>query len=147
MANKLKMRKKTVPLATAPLNVANYNVEQLANAIGAKAWMLDVWTKKREEEMHEAYEKEFLAKLKRAEDSAAFVNILITMYAVKMTWGFTKSQEKLIKNINAAHTYIQRIGIKAALEQIVKDTGVEIEFDDFDIEQEVDKLAGVHGKA
>lgn len=148
MGSKLKVKRKSTPIPTAALgNVANYSTELLAKTLGTKAYMLDMWIKAREQEMDEAYAKKYLEKLKRAEDSAAFVNLLITMYAVKMTWGYTKAIQRLIDNLNPAHEYIRRIGLRAATEQITKETGIDVDFDDFEIEQEVAELARKHGKA
>lgn len=138
MANKLKMKRPKAPVH--PLAITNYSSQQLANTIGTKKEMLDTWTKTREREMFEAFMQEFNEKLHRAENHAAFVNLLIMMYAVKMTWGFTKSQEKLISNLNPAQEYIRRVGIRKAFDQIMKDCGALLEFDDFDIEEEIKEL-------
>lgn len=138
MGSKLKMKKPKSSMP--PLAITNFTAQQLANTIGAKKEMLDTWTKTREKEMFEAFMQEFNEKLHRAEDHAAFMNLLITMYAVKMTWGFTKSQEKLIRNLNPAQEYIRRVGIRKAFDQIMKDCGALLEFDDFDIEEEIKEL-------
>lgn len=138
MGSKLKMKKPKSSMP--PLAITNFTAQQLANTIGARKGMLDTWTKAREKEMFEGFMREFNEKLHRAENHAAFVNLLIMMYAVKMTWGFTKSQEKLISNLNPAREYIRRVGIRKAFDQIMKDCGTLLEFDDFDIEEEIKEL-------
>ena len=75
--------------------------------------------------------QEFEEKLNAMETNATVANLVISMYAIKMTWGFTKPQERFLNNLRPAEDHIKRVGVQKAFEQIMKDCGTEIEFDDF----------------
>lgn len=139
MSNKLK-QKATRPPVKGPYNLTNFQTKQIADMVGTKRETLEVWLKAREKEIADATVAEFNEKLHRAEDHAALVNLLICMYAIKMTWGFTKAQERFISNLNASHEYVRRTGIKKAFEQILAETGADLEFDDFEIEDIIKQL-------
>lgn len=124
----------------APLNVSNYTVEQIANTTGAKIEYLTIWKNAREEEMRKAAILESQEKLWKAEDYIAVANILITVYALKMS---RKSREhtkdlinRMIENLNAAKEYVERTGIEKAYEQAHQDLGIELEFDSMDLNKE-----------
>ena len=134
-----KLRKKS--RSSGPLNVQNFQVQQIAQNVGVKVENLQIWIDAREKEMREALIQEFEEKLHEAENSASFINVLISMYAIKMTWGFTRSQEKFLRNLNCAHEYILRTGIRKAFDNLMRDCGTELEFDDFDYEKELERLA------
>lgn len=131
--NKKENLKRNVP---APLNINNYTVEQIAKASGTKAEMVKMWVAAREKEMFDAFMKESQEKLWKAEDYIAVGNILISLYAIKMTWGYTKANQKFLNNINAAKAYVERLGIEKAYEQLQKEMGIELEFDSMDINKE-----------
>lgn len=125
---------------TIPLNPTNYQLNQISALTGAKIDSLRAWTDAREREIREAAIEVYTEKLHRSEDHATFVNLLISMYAIKMTWGFTKSQARFVENLNRAQEYIRGVGIRAAFEQIMKECGTLLEFDDFGIEDEIKEL-------
>lgn len=131
--NKKENLKRNVP---APLNVNNYTVEQIAKASGTKVEMVKMWVSAREKEMFDAFMKESQEKLWKAEDYIAVGNILISLYAIKMTWGFTKANQRFLDNLNLAKDYVEKLGIKAAYQQAHKEMGIELEFDSIDINKE-----------
>lgn len=131
--NKKENLKRNMP---APLNVSNYTIEQIAKASGTKVEMVKMWVSAREKEMFDAFMKESQEKLWKAEDYIAVGNILISLYAIKMTWGYTKANQKFLNNINAAKAYVERLGIEKAYEQLHKEMGIELEFDSIDINKE-----------
>ena len=140
MSNALKRKGKPKP-SFAPLNITNYQTEKIAALVGVKTNALMAWQEAREKEITDATVDEFNEKLCRAEDYLAFANVLISMYAIKMTWGFTRSQERFLQNLNAAHQYIKRIGEKEAFRQVTEEWGTSLEFDDFEIQDILDDLA------
>ena len=125
---------------TIPLNLTNYQLDQISALTGAKIDSLRAWTEAREREIREAAIEEYTEKLHRSEEHATFVNLLISMYAIKMTWGFTKSQARFVENLNRAQEYIQSVGIREAFDQIMQECGTLLEFDDFGIEDEIKEL-------
>jgi hypothetical protein len=125
---------------TIPLNLTNYQLDQISALTGAKIDSLRAWTDAREREIREAAIEEYTEKLHRSEDHASFVNLLISMYAIKMTWGFTKSQARFVENLNRAQEYIRGVGIRAAFDQIMQECGTLLEFDDFEIEDEIKEI-------
>ena len=156
------LKKKIKKPTTAPLNLTNFQVEKIAALTGVKIDSLRAWQAQREKEMmlkaqeylREMEEQivedaceEFSEKLHRAEDHAAFVNVMISMYAIKMTWGFTKAQARFLSNLNPAEAYIRRVGVREAFNQIMKECGSVLEFDDFEIESEIAELMEMNEKA
>lgn len=124
----------------APLNVANYTVEQIASTTGAKIEYLTIWKNAREEEMRKAAILESQEKLWKAEDYIAVANILITVYAIKMS---RKNREhtkdliyRMLNNLNAARDYVDRVGVQEAYNQAHKDLDIELEFDSMDLNKE-----------
>ena len=93
------------PLVT-PDMVANFPATKIASLTGTKVETLNWWIKAREKELFEYCEKETIKtaqeKLWRAENHTMFINILISLLAIKMTWGFTKANIKWLQNLNAA---------------------------------------------
>ena len=101
---------------------------------GQQSMILHNYLKAREDEITEqatdACIREAQEKLERAEDYIAIVNILISLYAIKMTWGFTEENKRFLDNYNAARDYVDRIGAAKAYEIAKKDMEIEIEFED-----------------
>ena len=133
MSNKLKRKAKPYK---APLNVSNFAVQQISNITGAKVESLKFWCAAREKEYEEFYTKESQKKLWKAEDYIAVANVLISLIAIKMSWGFTKSCAKFIKNLNPAKEYIERNGVENTYLELKKLMEIDIAFDSMDINKE-----------
>ena len=130
------------PLVT-PDMVANFPAGKIASLTGTKVETLNWWIKAREKELFEYCEKETIKtaqeKLYLAENHIAFINIMISLLAIKMTWGFTKANNRWLKNLNAASDFIKRYGVKYTYDMLVKEMDIgELEFDSFDIEEELE---------
>lgn len=137
---KLSVQNGACAAVVAPLNVANYSVAQIAAATGTRIEYLTIWKNAREAEMRKAAILESQEKLWKAEDYLAVANILITVYALKMS---RKSRERtkdlinrMIDNLNAAKEYVERTGIEKAYEQAHQDFGIELKFDSMDLNKE-----------
>ena len=120
----------------APYNFSNFSLEQISKATGARVESLKLYLKQREDEMRKELIKESQEKLWKAEDYIAVANILISLYAIKMTWGFTKSNQRFLDNINPAKEYVERVGIEQAYQECHDLMDINIEFDSFDINKE-----------
>lgn len=120
----------------APLNVCNFSMEQISATTGVRIESLKSYLSARENEMRLQLISEAQEKLCRAEDYIALGNILISLFAIKMTWGFTKANQRFMENINAATNYVHRIGIEEAYKQINKEMNIELEFDSMDLNKE-----------
>lgn len=81
--------------SSVPLNIANYNMQQISSLTGAKVESLMIWKNAREEEMYQAFTEEFQQRLFKAEDYIAVANLLISLLAIKMTWGLRKPTRNL----------------------------------------------------
>lgn len=137
MSNKLKAKKtKQQSFPVAPLNIHNYTIQQISQVTGARVESLKAYLSARENEICQAAAKEAQEKLWRAEDYIAVANILISLLAIKMTWGFTRTNQRFLKNLNPAKEYLERNGVRAVYEELRKDMGIELEFDDIDINRE-----------
>lgn len=134
MSNKL-VKKKGVTYK-APMNVGNMSMSELSKVTGARIDSLKFWCAEREKEISEFYAEEARKKLWKAEDYVAVANILISLVAIKMTWGFTKANQRFLDNINPAKVYLERNGVQKVYEQLHKEMGIELEFDSIDINKE-----------
>lgn len=120
----------------APVNASNYSMEQLSSVTGVRIQSLMAWKDAREAEMLEGFTKEFQEKLFKAEDYIAVANILISLLAIKMTWGFTKANQRFIDNINPATEYLNRNGVQKVYRELSEQMGINLEFDSMDINRE-----------
>ena len=116
-----------------PLNL-NLTVAQVAGMTGQQTSVLQTYLKRMEQQTTEivtdAVILEAQEKLARAEDYITAANIIISLYAIKMTWGFTKANKRFLDNYNAAKDYVDRVGIAKAYEFAQKDMEIDIEFED-----------------
>ena len=93
--NRAEMRRKAreQEKTQLPLN-SNLTLAQIAGMTGQQVSILQTYLKRKEQETTEnvkdAIIREAQEKLERAEDYIAIINILISLYAIKMTWGFTE---------------------------------------------------------
>lgn len=120
----------------APLNVRNFTLKQISEATGVRTEILKEHLETKEKEIRLAVIRESQEKLCRAEDYLAAANVLISLFAIKMTWGFTKANHKFLENLNPAMHYVNRIGVDEAYEQLKKEMGIRLEFDSMDINKE-----------
>lgn len=146
---KLKMKKpKTFKSQIpAPVNPAGFTMEQISKNTGVRIESLKAYLNAREQEMREelAMEteeirkeliKESQEKLLKAEDYIAVANIMISLIAIKKTWGFKKSNQRFIDNVNIAKDYLEKVGIEAAYKEIKDEMELTFEFDSIDINKE-----------
>ena len=73
--------------------------------------------------------REAQEKLERVEDYITVTNIIISLYAIKLSWGFTKANKKFLKNWKAAMDYVDRIGVAKAYELAQKEMDIDVEFE------------------
>lgn len=126
-----------------PLNL-NLTLAQIAGMTGQQVSVLQTYLKQMEQQTTEivtdAVIREAQEKLERAEDYITVANIIISLYAIKMTWGITKANKRFLDNYNAARDYVDRVGIARAYELANKDMGIDIEFEglaNYDIYEEM----------
>lgn len=120
----------------APYNFSNFSLEQISKATGARVESLKLYLMQREDEMREALIKKSQEKLRKAEDYIAVANVLISLFAIKKTWGFTKSNQRFLENLNSAKEYIEEVGIEKAYQEAKETMEIELEFDSMDINKE-----------
>lgn len=122
-----------------PLNVLS-SEHQIANSTGVKIDNLKAYLSERENEIRKAAIMESQEKLWKAEDYIAVANVLISVYAVKMSRSkgeHTKDLiNRMINNLNAAKEYVEKTGIEKAYEYAKQDFGISLEFDSMDINKE-----------
>ena len=97
-----------------PLNF-KMQLGQVAGLTGQQSMILQNYLKAREDEITEqatdACIREAQEKLERAEDYITITNIIISIYAIKFSWGFTKANKKFLDNWKSAMEYVNRIGV------------------------------------
>ena len=116
-----------------PLNL-NLTVAQVAGMTGQQASILQTYLKRMEQQTTEAVTdaviREAQEKLERAKDYITITNIIISLYAIKFSWGFTKANKKFLQNWKAAMDYVNRIGVAKAYELAHKEMDIDVEFED-----------------
>lgn len=124
----------------APYNFSNFSLEQISKVTGARVESLKLYLMQREDEMRKEISEELISesqeKLWKAEDYIAVANVLISLFAIKKTWGFTKSNQRFLENLNSAKEYIEEVGIEKAYQECHDLMDINIEFDSFDINKE-----------
>ena len=128
----------------APYNFSNFSLEQISKATGARVESLKLYLMQREDEMRKELHKEISEelisesqeKLWKAEDYIAVANVLISLFAIKKTWGFTKSNQRFLENLNAAKEHIEEVGIEKAYQEAKEAMGIKLEFDSININKE-----------
>lgn len=120
----------------APMNPAGFTMEQISKNTGVRIESLKTYLDAREQEMREELIKESQKKLWKAEDYIAVANIMISLIAIKKTWGFKKSNQRFIDNVNIAKDYLEKVGIEAAYKEIKDEMELTFEFDSIDINKE-----------
>ena len=115
-----------------PLNL-NLTVAQVSGMTGQQASILQTYLKRMEQQTTEtatdAVIREAQEKLERAEDYITITNIIISLYAIKLSWGFTKANKKFLQNWKAAMDYVDRIGVAKAYELAQKEMDIDVEFE------------------
>ena len=125
-----------------------FMIRQMPDAIPKEdlTWAVDRWTDIREAEIRQRVTEDFKQAAFDVETMASVTNLLISMYAIKMTWGFTKAQDRFLKNLEPAKAYITRVGLKKAFDEIMEVVDTDIWFEDFDhiddAQKTVDRLWG-----
>lgn len=84
------------------------------------------------------YTGDFLhEQLFKAECYMQFGMLLVTLQAIKTTWGNLKTvqngMDKFIRNLNPAMEYVDQVGIEQAWRELTDMYGLDIGFEDFDI--------------
>ena len=127
--NRAEMRRKAreQEKCRLPLNF-KMQLGQVAGLTGQQSMILQNYLKAREDEITEqatdACIREAQEKLERAED------YIISIYAIKFSWGFTKANKKFLDNWKSAMEYVNRIGVAKAYEYAKRDMDIEVEFED-----------------
>lgn len=111
-----------------PLNL-DLTVAQVSGMTGQQASILQTYLKRMEQQTTDAVIREAQEKLERAEDYITVTNIIISLYAIKLSWGFTKANKKFLKNWKAAMDYVDRIGVAKAYELAQKEMDIDVEFE------------------
>lgn len=132
--NRAEMRRKVreQEKCRLPLNF-KMQLGQVEGLTGQQSMILQNYLKAREDEITEqatdACIREAQEKLERAEDYITITNIIISLYAIKFSWGFTKANKKFLKNWKAAMDYVDRIGVAKAYELAQKEMDIDVEFE------------------
>lgn len=133
--NRAEMRRKAREQEKCRLQL-NFKMQlgQVAGLTGQQSMILQNYLKAREDEITEqatdACIREAQEKLERAEDYITITNIIISIYAIKFSWGFTKAKKKFLDNWKSAMEYVNRIGVAKAYEYAKRDMDIEVEFED-----------------
>lgn len=107
--------------------------EQVMKDFNLSVQGLQVYLERMEKQMKEDFQKEYEEKLHEAEEYASVANLLITIYALKMSRKNREHTKDLIQrmldNYNPATAYIKRVGAKEAYKRAHADFDITLEFD------------------
>lgn len=126
----------------APYNFSNFSMEQISKVTGARVESLKLYLMQREDEMRKEIMRKEISeelisesqeKLWKAEDYIAVANVLISLFAIKKTWGFTKSNQRFLESLNSAKEHIEEVGIEKAYQEAKETMGIKLEFDSINI--------------
>lgn len=107
---------------------------KVSKDIGLKVGQLEAWADIQREEQRKAFTKEFNTRLEQAEDFIGLANILISVKAINLTWGYKQAIGRYVNNLDKAHEYIRQVGVRKAFIDLNKEYGLDLEFDAFEIE-------------
>ena len=133
---KIKKPKNQRSLIPAPLNITGFTMEQASRQTGVRIESLKTYLDSKEQEIREQLIKESQEKLWKAENYIAVANVLISLFAIKKTWGFTKSNQRFLENLNSAKEHIEEVGIEKAYQEAKETMGIKLEFDSININKE-----------
>ena len=124
--NRAEMRRKVreQEKCRLPLNF-KMQLGQVAGLTGQQSMILQNYLKARENEITEQATDACIR-----EDYITITNIIISIYAIKFSWGFTKANKKFLDNWKSAMEYVNRIGVAKAYEYAKRDMDIEAEFED-----------------
>lgn len=131
MSNKLKSKNRP-----RTVSIGGMTIYDVSRETGAKIETLKRYLKARENEIFEGVRKEAQNNILKAEDYITVSNILCSMWAIHETWGYTKSIQRFIDNYNAASQALNKMGVQGMYNMLHEMTGVEIEFDNVDLNKE-----------
>lgn len=116
-----------------PINVLSGNTDQPGKNFGLGVAEMKVYLDKVEKGVRKEVAVEYQEKLGKAEDLIAVGNILISIYAIKMSRKGREHTKDLIQrmldNFGDATEYVEKVGIKEAYRQAHEDFDINIEFD------------------
>lgn len=116
-----------------PINVLSGNSDQPGKNFGLGVAEMKVYLDKIEKGVRKEVAVEYQEKLGKAEDLIAIGNILISIYAIKMSRKDREHTKDLIQrmldNFGAATAYVEKVGIEEAYKQAHEDFDINIEFD------------------
>lgn len=136
--NAEKKSQKCVP--SIPVNVLYGSQQQVQKDFGLSISELKVYLERMEKEIKDDYDTEYQEKLYKAEEYIFVANLLISIYAIKMSrkkYEHTKDLiQRMLDNFNAATEFVNRVGAKEAYRLAHRDLGVEIKLDSEDMNKE-----------
>lgn len=131
-------RQARTPVADNPFQVPVVlnlsDTTKVSKDIGLKVGQLEAWADIQREEQRKAFTKEFNTRLEQAEDFIGLANILISVKAINLTWGYKQAIGRYVNNLDKAHEYIRQVGVRKAFIDLNKEYGLDLEFDAFEIE-------------
>lgn len=126
-----------------PINVLSGNSDQPGKNFGLGVAEMKIYLDKVEKGVRKEVAVEYQEKLGKAEDLIAVGNILVSIYAIKMSRKGREHTKDLIQrmldNFGAATAYVEKVGIKEAYKQAHEDFDINIEFD----VDEINEVLGV----
>lgn len=123
-----------------PTNVIYGSEKQVQNDFGISLQQLKAYLSRMEKEIKDDCVKEYQEKISKSEEYIAVGNLLIAIYAIKMS---RKNREhtkdlihRMLDNYNTAMHYVNKVGIKEAYKQAHEELDVTLEFDSDNLNEE-----------
>lgn len=133
-------KKKTTQIQANPVNVLYGSQAQVQKDFGLSVQELKVYLERMEAEIKKDMQAEYQEKLEKAEEYTFVANLLISIYAVKMSrkkHEHTKDLiQRMLDNFNAATEFVNRVGAKEAYRLAHRDLGITLQLDSEDMNKE-----------
>lgn len=125
------------------VDVSEWDSERLARYAGVNVDALNTWCQCKATELAIDIASSMVDTLLESENYIAGVNVLVTLYALKKTFGglktVQKNMDKFLANMSKGVRYIEEQGARTAYDEICKGCGITpFELEDFDINKLLD---------
>lgn len=124
-------------LPPAPMRVTNLSDQEVANITGAKIAILEQWRKEQTEEIRKACILEAQEKLDKAEEFITLCNVITSLKALEGFRYAKAAAVHLLEHYTESVTTSEKQNIRKTYEELHKKWGLEMEFDEPDINKEM----------
>lgn len=121
----------------APIRMTGLSTQEVANITGAKIAVLEQWRKEQQEEIRKAAIMEAQEKLDKAEEFITLCNVITSLKALEGFRYAKAAANYLLEHYTASVETSEKQNIRKTYEELHEKWGLEIEFDEPDLNKEM----------